>query len=283
MTKRKKLLIGLIVILVVAALAIVKGIYLNKPNKTPREITQTIVDSMQKKELSDSDREQLRTYFKPEVFDKFGKSETKSSDSTSSSDSSLSNTVINIKSVDENGNSATATVEMQASIITLPIQYKFVKEGNYWKGYQWKVSDIIGIPSGDNAGTSKTTKTVATGEKVDIGGGFSLIVGAPADYKPSSSWDAPDDGMRLMAVELQYFNDSSEPADISPTNLTLRDSEGHSFETAFMSEKEPKLETGTIVTNGGTAKGFVTYQVPVGAKITQGVYSNQSSTITINF
>lgn len=270
------IIIGIIIFL--GSLVVIKMFYFNPPKETPQQITQKIIDFMQKKETTDKDKENIRKYYKASVLDKFDKdiSDTKSEDNSSNKD-----IVVTIKSVEEQKNTATATIEMEAWILKVPIQFKFVKDGNFWKGYNWMIEDIIGI--GDSSSANKKESAGKAGDKLDIGGNFSLIVSSLSDYTPSSSWDKPDDGMKFVSTELTYFNSSNQSDSVNPTNLTLRDSEGHSYEITYKTEKKPQIEIGTVVTVNSSAKGFVVYEIPTSANITNAVYSNSDSTITINF
>jgi len=279
-TKKSMLLwIGLAVV-ILAVVAISKGVFFNKPKETPRQITQKMIDSAQKDNATDEDRAEIRKYIKQNLLNKWSsESSSTSSDSTSSAKS-----VMSILSVEENGSSATATIEISSWTMKLPVQYKFTKEGNYWKGYKWMVSDLIGFSSSSTTDTEKKEATVKAGEKASINSGdWSLVVSQPIEYTSSNQYDKPDDGMRFVAVELQYFNDSASSDTANPTSLTLRDSEGHSFSYTYSATKEPEIKDGTTVTAKGTAKGFVTYQVPVTAKITSAVYSNSYVNLTITF
>lgn len=280
LSKNSKIIAIVIGVLVVLGiLGSVKAFYLNPPKETPKQITQKLIDFIQKKDTTDKDKENIRKYYKASVLDKFDKD---ISDTKSGTDNeSKSDVVVTIKSVEEQKNTATATIEMEVWILKVPIQFKFVKEGNFWKGYKWMIEDVIGM--GDNSSTSKKESTGKVDEKVDIGGDFSLIVSQLSDYTPSDSWDKPDDGMKFVALELTYFNNSKQSGDVSPSNLTLRDSDSHSYEITYKTEKTPQLESGTVVTTGGSAKGFVVYEIPQNANITSAVYSNSDSTVTINF
>lgn len=263
-------------VLLVAVLALLKAFIINPPKETPRQITQKMVDFMQKKDVTEQDKANIRKYYSQNIIDKFNKDV---ADTSKSSDNLSGDVVVTIRSIEEQNKTATATVEVETWILKVPIQFKFTKEGNFFKGYKWVISDIIG--TGDNS--NKKESTGKPDEKIDIGGGFKIIVSKPSDFTPSSSWDKADDGMKYLAVELSYFNESSSSGNVSPSNLTLRDSEGHSYEITYKTEKKPQLESGTVVTAGGTAKGFILYEVPNNANINSAVYSNSDSTVTINF
>src|SRR5665811_1186324 len=119
--------------------------------------------------------------------------------------------VITVKSVtvDEKSKTATGTIEMSAWIINVPIQFKFVQEGNYLTGYKWKINEVIGI-SGDSSSSDKTDSTAKAGEKVIIGDKWSIIVSNPSNYTSTSEWEQPSSGNEFVAVEMQYFNDSDK-------------------------------------------------------------------------
>jgi len=280
--KSKKLriiIISLGILILIGILAIVKAYYLNPPKESPKQITQKIIDFVQKKDVTDADKENIRKYYKSNVLEKFDKDIANSKNENE--DESKADVVVTIKSVEEQKNSATATIEMEAWIIKVPIQFKFVKEGNFWKGYKWLIEDMIGLDN--DISTNKKESTGKPNEKIAIGGGFGLIISQLSDYSPSNSYDTPDSGMKFVSLEMTYFNDSKQSGDVSPSNLTLRDSDGHSYEITYKTEKKPILENGTVVTAGGSNKGFIVFEIPINAKITNAVYSNSEATITINF
>ena len=280
--KNKKLSLFVIVpIVLIVAFGLLKYLVLNKPSDTPKQITQKMVDFVQKDKPTDQDKSEMRKFMSQTLLDKWS-STSDSSSSSSDSGSSTDKPVITIQSVEENGASATATIEISASILKVPVQYKFTKEGNYWKGYKWVITDLVGFGSSESS-TTKKQVTGSVNEKVSIGTDWSLIVSQPSDYVSSNQFDKPSDGMKFVALELQYFNDSGASDSVDPSNLTLRDSEGHSYEITYNATKEPSLETGTTVTSKGTVKGFATYEVPTGASIKSAIYSNSSAVTTINF
>lgn len=276
--KTKKLIPAIVGLLfVVIAFGAIKHFYLNNPKESPRQITQNIVDFMQTDKPSDVNKAKIASYYKQELKDKFN-STVKSKDEASSDSSS--DAVISIKNVEEDKNIASSTIELQVLMFQVPVQFKFTKEGNFFAGYKWMINDIKGL--GDSS-FEKTEATVQSNEKVSIGKGWSIIVSSPTDYSSTDSWDKPESGMKFVAVEVEYINESDSSGQVSPSNLSLRDSESHSYEMTFMSSKKPEIESGTVVTANTNLKGFITYEVPVGATIKSAVYSNDSATVTINF
>lgn len=266
--------------LIIGVFALLKAEVLNRPRKTPKEITQMMVDFTQKDKPSDQDKTEMRKYISQSLLDKWNTNESSSPDSSSSS---TDKPVIIIQSVEENGASATATLEISASILKIPVQYKFSKEGNFWTGYKWVISDLVGFSSTSDSNTAKKESTAKADEKATIGEKWSIIVSQPSDYVSSNEFDKPDEGMKFVAVEVQYFNDSASSNSVDPSNLTLRDSEGHSYSSTYNATKEPELKYDTTVTPRGTVKGFITYQVPTKASIISAVYANSSVSLTINF
>ncbi len=272
--KAKTILVLVIVLLVITALT--KHFYFNLPNETPREIVQNIVDYAQEDNPTAEDKEKIVSYYKEGVNEDFSK-ETSAEDSSSGSD-----VVVDITNVEESSDKATVTIEMSVVLVKVPVQFKLIKEGNFWTGYKWLIGDVVSSLGGEGTSSQKEESSASVGEKISIGSDFHLIVSSPSDYIPSSTWEQADEGMKFVALELEYINETSASDTISPSNLTLRDSEGHSYEASWFTGKEPKLEEGTTVTAGGSAKGYATYQVPENANITSAVYSNSYSTVTID-
>jgi hypothetical protein len=171
---------------------------------------------------------------------------------------------------------------MSAWIINVPIQFKFVQEGNYLAGYSWKINEVIGIP-GDESSSDKTESTVKPGEKTSIGDKWSIIVSELTPYTSADEWEQPKSGNKFVAVEIQYFNDSDKSDTANPSNLTLRDAEGHSYDMSFSGSKKPDFTGSDTVTAGGSLRGWVTYEVPASTQITKAVYANSYATVTISY
>lgn len=278
MKNKNKIVFTFFVAIALVGAGLTKEFVFNKPKETPKQITQNIVNFMQNNKPSDADKAKIASYYKTELKDKFN-STVKSKEQESSS--SPSDAVITIKSIEEDKNTASSTIELQVLMFQVPVQFKFSKEGNFFTGYKWMISDIKGL--GDSGSTAKAESTAKAGEKVSIGKNWFIIVSAPSDYVPASEWDKPKDGMKLITVELEYINESDASGEVTPSNLTLRDTDSHSYDMDFMSAKKPDIESGATVTAKSNLKGFVTYEVPTGANIKSAVYANNDSTVTINF
>lgn len=264
-------------LVLIGIFCIIKAYFFNPPKESPKQITQKIIDLVQKKNPTEQDKQSIRKYYKSSILEKFDKDMSATKDDTT--DNSDGGPVVTIKGIDEQKNTATSTIEFDAVIIKVPVQFKFVKDGNFWTGYKWMINDVIGM-GGD---TNRKESAGKAEEKVDIGGNFALIVSQLSDYTPSDSYDRPDSGMKFVALEMTYFNNSQQSGEVSPSNLTLRDSDSHSYEITYKTEKTPELQSGTVVTPGTSAKGFVVYEIPTDAKIINAVYSNTDSTVTISF
>jgi len=268
-----------VAILVLGGLALFKGLVLNKPDQTPREITESIVEYIQTKDPSDEQTEEYKKYFTEDAQKELSELADEEEGSTEDSGDMP---VITIKDVQENDDTATSTIEIDVLIVKVPVQFKFVKEGNYLAGYSWKINDIIGISESDSD-SSKSESTVNPGDEASIGEDWKIKVSKPVDYVSTDEWEQPDDGNKYIAVELEYFNNSDKSDTVNPMNLTLRDSEGHSYDMSWMAAKKPDFGSDDTVTAGGSLKGWVTFEVPTNATITSAVYANSYSTVTVNY
>lgn len=276
--------IGIIIgvfVLALVGFGLYKGLVLNRPNQSPQEITQKLVDFMQREQLTDAEKAEISSFFTQSARERAGKL---TSDEGSEPVDDEMKPVITIKSVvvDERAKTATSTIEISAWIINVPIQFKFVQEGDFLRGYRWVINEVIGIP-GDNDSAGKSESVARPGEKVSIGDDWSIIVSAPSDYISADEFIQPEDGNKFVAVELQYFNNSDTSDTVNVSNLTLRDAEGHSYDMTFMASKKPDFFGGDTVTAKGTLRGWVTYEVPKAATIIKAVYAGNLVTVTVNY
>lgn len=274
------------IILILGALIGIKALVLNVPKEDPREISQKIMDFMQSQTQTESEKAAIRGYFTKDLVDRLSTD----TDQTQSEDSSVEQgVVVTIQNVEESESRATVTLEVSAWILKVPFQLKYVKQGDFWKGYKWMVDDVItpdlNLDDSTNAATSTNSESTSSkaNEKFPIGRSWFLQVSNPVDFEPTSEFEKADGGKKFVAVEVIYSNESETADSINPANLTLRDTEGHSYELSFISQKEPSLSFGTTVTPNGIAKGYITYEVASGVLIDKAVYANSDTTVTVSF
>lgn len=278
--KHKKIIVTLVaIVLGLVVLGLVKELVLNKPKEDPEEITKNIVEFIQKNNQTDEDRNRVAGYYKESLKDKFR--ETIDTEVTDQASDGAEDLVVSIKEINIDKDTANSTIEIQVLMFQMPIQFKFIKEGNFLIGYKWMINDIKGINGYD--GQEKKESSAKTGEKVSIGERFSIKVSSPLDYIPADEYETPEDGMKFVVVEVEYFNESDKSGEVDTSYLTLRDSSGHSYEKTYLSTKKPDISSGTAVTPKTNLKGFVTYQIPKNAIIQSAVYSNNYVTATINY
>lgn len=122
-----------LVFAVLIILVAVKFLWINRPDETPREISNKVISYLQTENPTSDQKEELRKYFdyEPQFM-------------SSSSDADLSSAVVSIRSIDEQDNTATVTTDIESSLAKTPFQLKFVKKGNIWSGYRWVINSTVG-------------------------------------------------------------------------------------------------------------------------------------------
>lgn len=159
----------------------------------------------------------------------------------------------------------------------------------YWKVVGVAFDDFKNINSIDLGGGSdqpkkeeakKVSLNLKFGEKADMSEGWFITTQKPEQFIPASgSFDQPKKGNKFVAIEIEYSNESAKEGEVNPSNLTLKDSENHSYEMYIFGGKKPALEDDTLVTAGDKVKGFATFEVPEAAEITKAIYANSKATI----
>jgi hypothetical protein len=150
------------------------------------------------------------------------------------------------------------------------------KHGTHWQVFALS-STSVSQEASASPSPSPSVKQVKYGSRNDITNGWFQTAGAPAPYASTDEFDKPSSGNTYIAVELTYENASKERGSYSLSNLKLRDSANHEYEYKYRG-KEPKLP-GDDLEAGGKVTGFVTFEVPQGADITQVKYSGDDITL----
>jgi hypothetical protein len=114
-------------------------------------------------------------------------------------------------------------------------------------------------------GSTITLKGSGDGEQV-----ATTLVTVVDPAPPADEYSTPGAGNRLVAVQFRLRNTGTAPYDDSPANgAKVLDAQGHQFESSFLDTKAgPSLPSQTRVAPGGTALGYITFEVPKTAKIT---------------
>jgi len=111
---------------------LIKIVWINHPNESPKEIASKVIDFMQLDNSNSTQKEEVRKYFSytPNFMD-------------NSSNSSNSDKIISIRSVDEQKAKAVVTVDIENSYAKTPMQLKFTKEGSFFSGYKWIIQEVV--------------------------------------------------------------------------------------------------------------------------------------------
>lgn len=157
------------------------------------------------------------------------------------------------------------------------------------------------VALGASACTTDTTDTVSTAPKAGASHGGDAASGAAQPKKKASAakvgdtislrgmdtkadvtvlkvvdkakgadeFTTPDAGKRFVAVQFRITNTGSKAYDDSPSNgAKVVDTEGQGFDSSIADTKAGPSFPGEVnLAPGATAKGFITFEVPKGAKL----------------
>ncbi len=170
-------------------------------------------------------------------------------------------------------------------LVSVPSQRSFIltfrmrKEDGQWKIVRWEnLSEVSKALADENLkkqseSEAAKSKNAKFGERVNIFEGWYLTVNAPQPYT-STGYSQPKDGDKYMTIEVTYENSGSTAGTYDPSNFELKDAEDHRYKRDY-SGKEPQLNDGTLPPNQ-KAKGYITYEIPTTAKISQVIYSSSA-------
>lgn len=99
-----------------------------------------------------------------------------------------------------------------------------------------------------------------------------------ATAKSDNEYMAPEAGKRFVAVQFKIANTGKVSYDDAPSNVAkVIDSEGQQFDSTIADTTAgPSLPASVKLAPGGTAKGYITCEVPKNAKITGVQFSMDS-------
>ena len=126
----------------------------------------------------------------------------------------------------------------------------------------------------------KISGTAKFGDKTTITADAYITINRPEDYTSlKSSYEQPASGNKYVTVEVEYFNETSNEASVTPSNLTLKDSDDHSFNPQAYELRKPGIKDGAVLPAKENMKGYITFEVPADAQIVKAVYANDTATI----
>jgi hypothetical protein len=269
--KNQKLLmiIASIAVILIGLFLVVKTTYLNKPKQTPKEITNNFISSMEQNDKNKM-ADLKNKYYTQKLRDKMAKENSDSQETTN--ESGIIFTITN-ESVQKSN--ADYVLETKVPLLgSVQIKMKYIKTGNFWKGYKWMIDDII-YPDFGNSNSQSSSKNAKLNEGVSLTEGWTLTIFTIEDYQSNSEWEKPASGNKFVAIDVQYENNSSSPGDYSSYNFSLKDASGHTYQESTNGTKQPSLSSNTLPAKQ-KARGFVTFEVPSNEKITQINYSSSS-------
>lgn len=235
-------------------------------------------------ELKDNPFKELATAFMSSMKEQIKNAINKSVEEISEGKSDSKISEVKIDKVVKEGKSAKVTLK-NSNGETINIDMIQTPE-RYWRIVGINLDDYKKINplelenNSNQEENKKITSSGKLGEEISIGEGWFLTVNTPENYiPPKNSFSEPSEGNKFIAVEIKYSNQSSKEDRVSPGNLTLKDSENHSYKYMY-GGKEPELESGTLIPADDKLKGYVTFEVPKNAEISKAIYANDTATIT---
>lgn len=128
-----------------------------------------------------------------------------------------------------------------------------------------------GTKTEDNKSTKEQPKqgpSFKQGEEVKLGD-FIIKVNKVTDFKSDNDFMKPKEGMKLVAVEVEYNNPTTDKQlNANPMDWTAFDNEGYSSDFGMTESKEPALHASTL-NPGGKVKGWVTFEITKTNKLTK--------------
>jgi hypothetical protein len=105
------------------------------------------------------------------------------------------------------------------------------------------------------------------GEEVQLGD-YVIKVNKMEDYTPSDNMLAPKDGMKMVVIEVEYKNATTDKQlSANPLDWSASDNEGYSYDYGNSTDtKEPSLNDKTL-NPGGKVKGWLTFEIPKANKL----------------
>lgn len=231
---RNKLIIAGIAIVAVLGVGVLgKTLILNKPSKSPQDLVRTYIDN-----INEDKREDNEKY----VTDDFIKKTEEENDGEESSDDTKLVTTFKEERID--GSKATVVHEVDAGIIKMSIEFKLVKEGNWLKGYSWKIDDVIVPTFGDDEETDPEDINwldAQIGDEVELATVKYTVLESteksvlePDPNDPLSEYTDPlnpAEGSKFVVIKFKVENTTKDAISLSSSDLfTLMDSDENKYQ-----------------------------------------------------
>lgn len=165
------------------------------------------------------------------------------------------------------------------------LTFRMRKEDGKWKVVKWENINEIAKKLTEEESKKEETRTklkeAGFGERVEIWENekWFLTISTPTTYASKGGYDYPNDGNKFVAIDVLYENLSDKQGTYDPANFELKDKEDYLYKRKY-NGKEPVMEFNTLPA-GQKARGFITYEVPVGVEISEVLYSNLSGNTII--
>lgn len=133
--------------------------------------------------------------------------------------------------------------------------------------------------------TEEIIKDFFVGETLIAENFCELTIHSVENYVAKSEYMQPEEGFRLIAVDVEVKNISNEVQSYNVLNYEAQDSDGYVYEHGFHENKEPYFGSGDI-SSGQTRRAWVTIPVKedseIVAIIAQPLYKTSPTTIKLH-
>lgn len=285
LVQMKRLLIFVFVFLVIfLAVAGYKTLVLNKPAQQPKEVAVRFMDDLKSGNTSDSVKLVSKN------FNEDKKKQLQDS-ASSSSDTSSSNLIYTVGDTTMHGNDkATVIVNVNAVILTLPVELTLNKEGNWLNGYSWKITDLSFSGLGNNSSDStKQTevKHYKIGESLTSNDIKIEVLNVSEAQTITSSYDTTETASgKFVLVELNITNLAKESNSGSIDNVKLIDTKGRKFDFSdkanFFDYKNGDTNYSTTLQPSETKKVLAVFDIPKDAVPATILFTALSADVKLN-
>ncbi|MEW1908951.1 DUF4352 domain-containing protein [Kitasatospora sp. NPDC085895] len=139
--------------------------------------------------------------------------------------------------------------------------------------------------SGTSSGPAGSPQPAQVGDTLELAGNeqgarMAVTVTAVADPATAAhSFDTPEAGRRLVAVQFRLHNTGSTTYSDSPSNgATVVDEQGQGFNAVLGTDVTagPAFPAGVVVAPGDTALGYISFEIPAGSRLAKAQFTLNS-------
>lgn len=122
-----------------------------------------------------------------------------------------------------------------------------------------KVGDIHSGTTATSKETPKGPEVYKIGDKIKLKDHILTVLSA-GETKSNNMYMKPTEGKKYYFVEVEIENSGSEPIQYNLLSFKIADDKSYTFDSTFVSTKEPSLGSGTLQATRKT-RGFVNFEI----------------------